>query len=175
MPGLIEQAPAGDGFGCQTSVREGDDQRRARLQHPRDLADHLAGTPEILDRAAQRRAVEFSIGKGQHRVAVQILRPPFVEKRVLGQGLAIDPDADDAAIGRLGRQMRDPARHDVENGAAGRQQLAVKIGDGGNRRAIDAGGRHVSGESGVGQLIDRQECGRRKESHGAVLTHHWLT
>src|SRR5437588_4853296 len=68
MPGLVEEAPAGDSLGRQTSVREGDDERRARLQHARNLANDFARTREILDRAAQCRAVEFGIGKRQHRV-----------------------------------------------------------------------------------------------------------
>src|SRR6058998_3359462 len=54
MPGLVQEAPAGDGLCRLTSVGKADDQRRAGPQYPGDLADHLAGASQILDCAADR-------------------------------------------------------------------------------------------------------------------------
>src|SRR4029077_8790297 len=100
-PGLVEQAPAGDGFCRLTSIGKGNDERCARPQHPGDLADHFAGSPQILDRAADRGAIELAGAERQGRVAVEILNPPFVEERVLQERAFVDADPDDAAERRF--------------------------------------------------------------------------
>ena len=80
-------------------------------------------------------------GERQARVAIQILYVPFVEKRVFRQLAGVEPDPDDPRIGDLGRQMADPARHQIEDGAAGRQDLAIEVGDRGDRRRRRFAGR----------------------------------
>jgi len=128
-----------------------------------------------LNCTAQGCAVELATRKGQHRVAVQILGAPFIEEWVLGQRAAIDADADDAAERRFGRQVRDPAGHDVEDGAARWQHFAIKVSDCGDRRPVDASRRRLARENGVRYLVDRRKDGRGEERHDAVATHHWLT
>src|SRR5207237_1298845 len=61
VAGLVEQAPAGDRLGRETSVREGHDERRARLQHARDLEGHFARPRDIMARAEQCSAMYFGI------------------------------------------------------------------------------------------------------------------
>ena len=112
--------------------------------------NHLGRPRQVLDRGADRRAVELGRGKRQKRIAVEILHPPFVEKRIFGQRAALDADADDAAIRRLRREMRDPSRHHIEDRAARRQHLTVEIGNSGNRRAVYPSIRRLAREYRVG-------------------------
>src|SRR5260370_16823500 len=55
MPVVVEQTPAGDRLGVKTAVREGDDQRRPRTQHPPDFAQHLDRLHQVLTRATYSR------------------------------------------------------------------------------------------------------------------------
>ena len=79
----------------------------------------------MLDRYADCCTVEFCGGERQLRIAVQILHVPFVEKRVFRQLSGIETNPDDPRIGDFRRQMADPTRHQIQNGAAGRQDLTV--------------------------------------------------
>ena len=101
------------------------------------FADNLAGPRQMLDRYADCRTVELGGGERQVRIAVQILYVPFVEKRVFCQLSGIETNPDDPRIGNFRRQMADPTRHQIENGAAGRQDLTIEIGDRGDRGRID--------------------------------------
>jgi hypothetical protein len=73
------------------------------------------------------------------RVAIEVLDVPFVEEGVLDEFLLVEADADDAPVLGLGRQVADPARHQIEDRAAGRENAPVEIRDAGDRRLVDMG------------------------------------
>ena len=110
-------------------------------------------------------------GKRQKRIAVEILYPPFVEKRIFGERAALDADADDPPVRRFRREMRDPSRHNIEDRAACRQHLTVEVGNSGNRRAVYPSIRRFTREYRV--VCDlgsrRGECAKLR--HDPVSTH----
>src|SRR5262249_26851029 len=93
------------------------------------------------------------------------LHPPFVEKRVLGQFAGAKADTNDPRVWDFGRQMAHPSRHQIEDGAAGREDLAIEIGDGGDRHVVDIPRRCLRPRRRIELLITIRGCSRRKDRH----------
>ncbi len=165
VPGLVEQAPARDRRRREASLGEGHDQRRARPQDACDLSDQFGGADQMLDRAADRRAVELAGGKGKLGLAVEVLHPPLVEKRILRQRTGVRSDADNPAVADFRRQMADPARRQVEDGAARRHHFAVEVGDRGDRGVVDAFGRETQLGDRLRLLVERRKHWHRDCRH----------
>ena len=125
----------------------------------------------MLDRGANRGTVELAGGKGQSWVAVEVLNPRLVEKRVFRQRLPLGADPDNAAERRFGRQMRDPSGHHVENCAAGRQYFAIEVGDGGDGDVVDMGERGFLRERRIGCRIGRCNSVCLEWFHESIATH----
>ena len=137
MTPVVEGAPDRDRLCPEAAVREANDNRGAGAQHAADLAQHDDRLLQILDRDADHRGVGAGIGERQPRVLVEVLHKPTAEARIGGQFLGIHAVADDFAILDLGRQVADPAAHQIEQRAAGRQHGAIKLGQGRDRAVID--------------------------------------
>src|SRR5208283_1074111 len=73
----------------------------------------------------------------QARVAVEVLHEPAGEPRVGGEFGRVHAVADDLRIVDLGRQVADPAAHQVEQYPARGQDRPVKGGQRGNRAVVD--------------------------------------
>src|SRR5277367_3857557 len=116
----------------------------------------------MLDRNAQRGAIEFVVGEREMRIAIQILDPPFVEKRVLRQFTRAEADSHHPRISNFWRQVAHPTRHQVEYGATYWQDLTIEIGDHRNGGAIDMHRGRWPAEQ-VGELINRSHCDVRKD------------
>ena len=73
--------------------------------------------------------------------------------------------ADDAPVRDLGRQVADPAAHQVEDGTTGRKKFAVELSDG-----VDVGDQPGNGVKGfVGRLVGAaKSVGGEWRSHGPV-------
>src|SRR5208283_1920158 len=73
----------------------------------------------------------------QARVAVEVLHEPAGEPRVGGEFGRVHAVADDLRIVDLGRQVADPAAHQVEQYPARGQDRPVEGGQRGNRAVVD--------------------------------------
>ena len=89
------------------------------------LAQHAHGVDEVVHRHADGAAVELAVGERQHGPLVQVVHHERVQARVGAQLDLVHPEPDHAPVLDLGRQVADPARHEVEEGAAAREALAV--------------------------------------------------
>ena len=112
------------------------------------------GLCQVVDRDADRRGVEGGGLEWKNRGLVQVVDDVRFQTGVCHQLGHVHAQADDPAVIDLGRQVADPRTHQVENFAAGRQGLAVDLGDGGDGAVVDVGDEaRLPVEPGVGGLI----------------------
>jgi len=83
------------------------------------------GFLQILYGDGAHRAVEVIILQRQHRLAIEVLHKPARQPRIGRQLLGVHAMADELAVIDIGRQMADPARHQIEQA---RHRRAVRGG-----------------------------------------------
>src|SRR5262249_38670630 len=86
---------------------------------------------------ADRGGVDACAVEWKHWIGIEVLHKVAREPRIGGQLFLVHAVADDLAVGDIGRQMADPARHEVEDHAAGWKQLAIERGDRRDRGVVD--------------------------------------
>ena len=137
MAVIAEGPPDRHRLGPEAAVRKADHNGSARAQHTGGLAQHGDGIFQILHRDANHRRVDAPVLQQQRWVAVEVLDEPSGEPRVGGKLGRVHAEPDHLGILGLGRQMADPAAHQVEQHAALRQHGAVEIRQRGDRFVID--------------------------------------
>ena len=134
---LIEVLPNRHLLGREHPIGKCHDERRARLQHPADIGEGLHRMRQVLDRDGHDRAVELRVIEGQSRARIDIVDDGFGELRVVVHLRLIEPDADHARRSRMRQQMGAPTAHQIEDGAALREQLGIDGADLFDRAVVD--------------------------------------
>jgi hypothetical protein len=104
-----------------------------------NFAEYIDGALQVLYRNAQTRAIKIGVRQRKYWFYVQVLNEPSRKTRVCGELFVIHPLANDAGIGDVIGQMADPAAHQIQHLATGRQALAVGLRHNSDRAIIDVG------------------------------------
>ena len=129
MPLSVERLPDRDGLGGKAAVGEADDEGRTRPQDAQDAGKDLHGALQILDANTAQGGIAAGGLQGKDGVAVQVLHKAATEPGVGLELLGVHASADHLGEGHLGRQMADPARHQIQHNASGWQEGTVEAGE----------------------------------------------
>src|SRR3712207_1428501 len=136
---IVELVPDGYRFTGEATVGEGDHHRSSYPEHPPDLAQHLNRPHQIIYRDANPYPDELPAPEWQLWCTVQVLDYVLIVPVVPSQLYLVHPQADDALVLDLRRQVADPAAHQIEDLAVRLEELPVELGDGGYRPVVYVG------------------------------------
>ena len=138
-------APDADSFGGKHSVGEGYDKDAAGLEDAVDFLKDGDGMGEVLDGYGDDYGVKLPVGKGQFRVAVDVVEQVVVEVGVFGHFDGVQAQAGQAGFGMVGGPVGAPTAHQVEDGRVRRDETAESGGNGGDSASVD-----VDDQAGLG-------------------------
>src|SRR5262249_55654927 len=120
-------------------VGEGKNQWTAGFDDASDLLHDAHRSYQVLNRDADGCGLKLGVGKWQHWVGVQVVDEPRFEPRVSRQLLRVHAQANDSAVLDLGRQVTDPAAHEIQDRASRREVLPIDLGYGRDGVVVDVG------------------------------------
>jgi hypothetical protein len=128
MPAQVQRAPDGHRLGGKAAVGVADQEATAGPEHPPHLGEDFDRPGEVLDADAAQRGIDPAIGQGQARVAVQVLHESARQPGVGVKLGRVHTMADHRAQRQVVGQVANPARHEIEHVAAGRDSIAIVRG-----------------------------------------------